>query len=90
MAQVVDDEARQRYALTQDGETAFAAYQKQDGVITFTHTIVPEALRGHGVGTMLVKGALANVRRQGDKIIAECPFVADYVARHPEEEDLLA
>ncbi len=90
MADVIDDTSQQCYTLQADGETAFAAYRRSDGIVTFTHTVVPEPLRGKGIGTALIKGALADVRQHGEKIIAECPFVADYVDRHPAEQDMLA
>jgi uncharacterized protein len=58
-------------------------------VITFTHTEVPPALEGHGIGSALVRGALDAARAQGLKVVAKCPFVSAYIAKHPEFADLL-
>ena len=78
-----------RFELDMDGHTAIAAYRLAPGVITFMHTDVPKALAGRGVGSRLVHGALEAARAQGLKVVAECPFVAGYIAKHPEFSDLL-
>ena len=88
-AQVRDDPQRHRFELDVDGQTAFATYVRGGAVVTFLHAEVPEALGGRGVGSALVKGALALARARGEKVVPRCPFVASYIARHPEEQDLL-
>jgi predicted GNAT family acetyltransferase len=50
---------------------------------------VPDALAGRGVGSKLVKGALDQVRSQGLKVVARCPFVKAYIEKHAEYADLL-
>ena len=82
--------AQHRFDLDVDGHSAHAFYRLDDGLITFTHTEVPEALSGRGVGSRLVRGALETVRAQGLKVVAECPFVANYITKHREFADLLA
>jgi predicted GNAT family acetyltransferase len=88
--EVVDNPARHRFELEVDGHVAVAAYERGDGIITFTHTIVPPELQGRGIGSVLIRAALAAVRAEGLKVVPECPFVRAYVDRHPEEQDLLA
>lgn len=93
MDQVHDDVRECRYELTIDGRTAIAAdtdYKDEGGARVFTHTLVPPELEGHGVGTRLVAGALADVRARGMKLVPQCPFVAAYMERHPKTRDLLA
>ena len=90
MDQVHDNAGEHRYELTVDGRTAIAAYTDEGRVRVFTHTLVPPELEGHGVGTRLVAGALADVRARGLKLVTQCPFVAAYVERHPETRDLVA
>lgn len=87
---VRDNAAESRYELAMEGDLAIAAYQREGDRIVFTHTLVPEALEGHGIGSRLVAAALADVRRQGLTVIPACEFVAAYFERHPEEDDLLA
>ncbi|HEX4267498.1 MAG TPA: GNAT family N-acetyltransferase [Steroidobacteraceae bacterium] len=87
---VRDDSARQRYELEVEGGSAFIDYVRGDRKVIMTHAEVPIALRGGGIGSALVQGALALVRARGDKVVPHCPFVAQYMRRHPETLDLLA
>lgn len=84
-----DNAALSRFELDAGGETAFAYYRKEPGVITITHTEVPSAIGGRGVGTALVLGALKSIRAQGLKVVPRCPFVGAVMARHREFDDLL-
>ena len=86
---VSNNPAQQRYELEIDGHTAATYYKIADGVITFVHTEVPPELGGKGLGARLIKGALEQVRSDGLKVIAECPFVKAYIEKHPEYSDLL-
>jgi predicted GNAT family acetyltransferase len=86
---VRDNPALHRFELDADGGLAVAYYQLAPGVITFTHTEVPQALSGRGIGSALVKGALESARARNLKVVARCPFVGAYMARHPEFNDLL-
>ncbi|MBW8744352.1 MAG: N-acetyltransferase [Sphingomonas sp.] len=88
--EVIKNEARKRYELHADGGMAVAYYELRGGAVAFVHTVVPEHLQGRGLAGTLIKAALADVRERGLKVIAECPFVARYIERHPEEQDLLA
>jgi predicted GNAT family acetyltransferase len=86
---VRDNPTLNRFELDLDGQMAVAYYQLAPGVITFRHTEVPQALSGHGIGSKLVRGALEATRARGLKVVAKCPFVAAYMAKHPEFNDLL-
>ena len=86
---VRNNPALNRYELDVDGRTAVSYYRLAPGVITFTHTEVPPELEGHGIGSRLVRGALEAVRAQRLKVVARCPFVSAYMAKHPEFNDLL-
>ena len=86
---VQNNPAMHRYQIESEGHIAGAYYELADGVITFTHTIVPKELEGKGIGSKLVKGALDQVRAAGLKVIAQCPFVKAYIGKHTEYADLL-
>ena len=90
MSDVTDNRDASRYELVEDGHKAVAAYKLSGDTITFTHTVVPQELQGRGVASRLIKAALDDVRARGLKVVAQCPFVAAYIERHPEERDLLA
>jgi predicted GNAT family acetyltransferase len=82
--------ARNRYELDVEGGEALAFYRLADGVMTITHTEVPADVRGRGLGSQMIRGVLQDVRTLGLKVVPRCPFVADYIRRHPEFADLLA
>jgi predicted GNAT family acetyltransferase len=89
-SEVRNNEAAHRYELEVDGQVALAAYRLRDGRITFTHTEVPSALEGRGIGSKLVKAALDDVRAKELKVVPACAFVRHYIETHPEMKDLLA
>lgn len=88
--EVRNNEAEHRYELEAEGQLALAAYRLRDGRITFTHTEVPEAMEGRGIGSKLVGAALEDARALGLKVVPACPFVKHYMDKHPETQDLLA
>ncbi len=87
---VINDEQAQRYEIRQ-GETllGFAQYQPVGNAVMFTHTEVGEAHEGQGYGGVLAHAALDDVRAQGKLAIPMCPFIAAYIARHPQYVDLV-
>jgi predicted GNAT family acetyltransferase len=89
MTDVVNNTAKHRYELAVDGHIAATYYSIADDVITFVHTEVPPELGGKGIASQLIKGALDQVRAEGLKVIAQCPFVKAYIEKHPDYADLL-
>jgi predicted GNAT family acetyltransferase len=89
MTDVCDNEAKHQFELIIDGHVALAAYRLKPGVITFTHTEVPEELGGRGIGSQLAKGALDQARARGLNVVPLCPFIKGYIGKHPEYADLV-
>ena len=88
---IIHNSTTQRFEITIDGITTFLSYQVCDsGVWNYNHTIVPKELGGRGLGSQLVKFALDYAKSENKKIIASCSFVASYVDKHPEYQDLVA
>jgi predicted GNAT family acetyltransferase len=88
--QVTNNADEHRYELVVDGEPAIAVYEERGDKIVFTHTEVPAKLEGRGIGSRLIQGALDDVRARGERIVAQCSFVAAYLDRHPDQRDLVA
>jgi predicted GNAT family acetyltransferase len=86
---VRDNPDRNRFELQTGAGLAIANYRRDDRSITITHTEVPRAVEGRGVGSALVKGMLDEIRREGRKVVPLCSFVRAYINRHPEYRDLL-
>jgi uncharacterized protein len=85
---VRDNKSQRRFELDVEGTVAFANYRLAPGTMIITHTETPPALRGRGVASELVKGALELIRADGLKVVAGCGFVVDYLQKHPEYADL--
>jgi predicted GNAT family acetyltransferase len=81
---------RSRYEVTVDGERAgFTVYLDERHQRIFFHTEIEERFAGRGLGSRLIAGALADTRAAGLRIVPVCPFVARYVERHHEVDDVL-
>lgn len=66
-----------------------ADYNLRHGKIIFTHTQVPPVHERQGIGSALVRSALAAARERGLQVGPICPFFADYIRIHEAEQDLL-
>jgi hypothetical protein len=84
---VRDNKAQHRFEMGSGDDAAVAYYSLAPGVITLSHTEVPTALRGQGIASQLTRGVLEAAR--GLKVVPRCSFVAAYMSRHPEFNDLL-
>lgn len=84
------DEDRHRYVLVIDGEVAGVAHYLPHAVQdVFTHTVVDERFEGQGLGSELVRAALKDVRGRGRRIVPVCPFVAAYLVKHHDWDDIV-
>lgn len=86
---IVDNPEESQFEAHVDGRVARVSYLRRDDTIFFTHTEVPEELEGHGIGSALAKAVLDRARAEHWKVVARCPFIAAYIARHPEYQPLL-
>jgi len=85
-----DNADRHRFEIDLgDGTFAIAEYTLPAGKIMFTHTEVPPAHEGQGLGSLLIRAGLASARERGLQVIPICPFFAAYIKKHSEEQDLL-
>ena len=90
MSAVRDNKVLGRFELDVEGAVAFANYRLTPSAVIITHTETPRALRGRGIASELVQGALELIRADGLKVIAGCGFVVNYLRNHPEFSDLAA
>jgi predicted GNAT family acetyltransferase len=89
-----NDTANERYVLEVDGldgpkVVALTQYSERHGRLIFPHTEIDPEYEGHGLGSELVRQALDDVRSQGRMIVPLCPFVRDWIERHPAYDDLV-
>jgi uncharacterized protein len=90
MLMVSDNPAMHRFEMTSGDAVAFVDYQRLGDQIILTHTEVPEAMSGQGVGSKLVAGVLDKIRSEGAKVVAQCEFIAAFMKRHPDYQGLAA
>jgi predicted GNAT family acetyltransferase len=88
--EVRDNATALQFELRLDGATAFVTYRKAGSVVQLLHTEVPQELSGRGLGSRLAKGTLELLRKSGAQVVADCQFIAEYVKKHPEYQDLFA
>jgi predicted GNAT family acetyltransferase len=86
---VTHDEAACRFEAVIDGHLSVCEYRMRDHTAMFVHTEVPSALQGRGVAAALVGAALQWARAGGLRVRPMCSYVAAYMRRHPETQDLL-
>ena len=89
-ATVTKNAARERYLLLVDGEErGYVSYVTSPTTIELPHTVVDPELRGSGLGAKLVQSALDDIRDTTElRVIPTCPFVAKWILKHPEYQDL--
>lgn len=87
---VRDDPENHRYVLELDGETAgLAVYHIRGGRYFFVHTEIQPGHEREGLGSVLARAALDDVRAKGGKIVPICPFIAAWLRRHPDYGDII-
>ena len=86
---MIHEPSRKRFAVYESGETAYLTYHEmKDGTLDFSYTYTPLPIRGRGIATAIIKNALDYARSQGKKVEPTCPFVATYIDRHREYQEL--
>jgi len=87
---VKHQESDHRYEAVVDGHLSVCEYVIVRDRMIFTHPLVPTELRGRGIAEQLVRAALADARAAGRKVVPACSYVAKFIERHREFQDLVA
>jgi len=87
---VTNNEEAQRFEATIEGQKAVINYKRLPDRIVLVHTEVPPAFEGHGLAGKLAKTALDFARTNNLRVVPQCPYVAHYVGKHPEYQDLVS
>lgn len=86
---VVNNQEKKRFEFKVDAHIAIAEYILTSTRIIFTHTEVPPALEGNGIGAALATTGLDYARINNLKVMPLCPFIAAFMRKNPEYQDLL-
>ena len=85
------DAARQRYSLVIAGVEAYLTYERpKPGHRHITHTIVPDALGGRGLGKKLVTRIMDDIIAAGDTVSSSCWFATGVIEKSPDFKKQLA
>ena len=87
---VRDNRERQRYEILSEGRVVGSlTYRLRGGVVSFQHTEVDSAYSGKGFASSLVRRALDESREAGVRVLPYCPYVREWIAKHPDYVDLV-
>ncbi len=79
-----------RYVFQKDGaDVGLIDYTMRGNAIVLTHSEIDPNLRHSGLGDEMVQDVLDEIRQETDyRVVAECPFVVDWLERHPDYQEL--
>jgi predicted GNAT family acetyltransferase len=77
------------FEIRAGGEVAFILFRLRGSTLSLIHTEVPPALQRKGLADALAKAALEYARTHSMTVKPICPFVAKYLTRHPEYQNLV-
>jgi predicted GNAT family acetyltransferase len=79
-----------RFELLVDGRVAaFIDYRVRPAGYALVHAETERQFEGHGLASELVAGVFDRMRRSDRAVLPRCPFVVDYLRRHPADLDLV-
>jgi predicted GNAT family acetyltransferase len=88
--QLSNNTAQHRYEIHVDKQLAgYAEYNLLANAIMFTHTEILPAFEGQGLGSKLARHVLDDARAQAQHVVPACQFIAGYIRKHPEYQDLV-
>jgi predicted GNAT family acetyltransferase len=79
--ELVHDEAQQQLVMDINGEQAKVEYQVKNDVLYLIHSEVPYALRGKGIGKVLVEKTFEKLTEEGHKAVAICSYIKAVASR---------
>jgi predicted GNAT family acetyltransferase len=82
MSTISHDQNAKQFTTEVDGYHAELDYTQAGGVMTITHTRVPQAIGGRGIAAELMAGALSTAERAGWTVVPKCSYAVAYMRRH--------
>jgi hypothetical protein len=81
---VTHNEEQGQFEIGAGQDKSILQYTRTPHSISLNHTEVPEPLRKRGIGTQLIRAALAYAGFNQLKVIPVCPAVKRYLEKNPE------
>jgi len=88
-ARVTNDRNQQRFQLSTESGLAFIDYTLEQGLYQLLHSEVPNALRGKGIGKVLVEQTFDLIAKEGRQAIAHCGFIKSVARSSDKWRDII-
>ena len=87
---VLHDKDNQTFYVEIEGQKSVLNYREESpGVLNYFRTYTPESLRGQGLAGQVTRAALEYAAKENLKVFPGCPYVLNYIEKHPEFKPLL-
>ncbi|RYD57168.1 MAG: N-acetyltransferase [Sphingobacteriales bacterium] len=86
---VVDNSEKQQFQVELPDDIALLQYRWKENMLALMHTEVPEKYEGQGIASALAKHAFSYAANTGKKVLPYCAYIAMYLKRHPEYDNLV-
>ncbi|MBS3744076.1 MAG: N-acetyltransferase [Wenzhouxiangellaceae bacterium] len=87
---IAHNPAENRFQTEVDRQLCVLDYTLDDGVISMHRVYVPPPVEGRGIAGAITRHALDYSREKHWKVIPRCPYVAAWIERHPDYQELVA
>jgi len=89
-AELILNQAENQFEIHIQNHVAFVEFIRKDKKIWLTHTEVPKAIEGQGIGSALVNKVLHHIKKNHLILVPSCSFVAAYINKNPEWSSILS
>ncbi|PZS20432.1 MAG: GNAT family N-acetyltransferase [Pseudonocardiales bacterium] len=87
---VTENPGRHRYEMSVDGVLAgFTMFTIDGDVAIMPRTQIEPEYKGQDLATTLIATTLDDLRHRGLRVVPRCPFVRDFIDKHPQYQDLV-
>lgn len=73
--EILHDKENKRFTMDVKGEMAKVTYTLRDGKMYLNYSEVPNALRGQGIGKILVEKTFEKLTEEGYTAVAVCSYI---------------
>lgn len=87
---VTHNQEAHRFEATVNGLRSLITYRRFPDRLVLQHTEVPSPLERQGLAAKLTRTALDFARANHLRVVPLCPYVASFLRRYPEYQDLLS
>lgn len=81
--EIIDNKENGQFEYRTEDHLAYVTYRMRGNVMYLMYTFVPNELNGNGIASTIARKALNYAKTNNYKITVLCPFISDYVKKHP-------